>query len=496
MGSMTFLLPEKRSAAADAALRMACLAGGYDQNPVPTRIAVEDNKLIVSRDVNESGYLLVPWPVEPFGGILTTSATLRERPEPYRLLVELARGKLNQVRCQTVEWQTLGLRTPADYEVALRDTNALFAKAALSQSSPEADRLAGEALAASYNLADRLVHTYTEQVFETRHQDEGKLATRFAALVNRPPTGDALEEYRRTFTAVHIPFRWCDLEPAEAKYEWAATDQAVAAAEATGLPIAGGPVIDLTPGMVPTWAGGWEGDLPTLAAFMCDFLETVLNRYRGRIRRWQVCNGFNHADAFGLTDDDRLRLAARLFDAAARVDSEIELVLGIAQPWGDYLVSEDQTIPPFQFADDLIRSGLRVGAVELEIKMGSTPRGSWPRDLLETCRIVDLFGLLGLPVEVSLGCPSSAQADPAAALHGQKPNDFPGKGGPSPAAQAKWGAAFAALTLCKPHVRSVTWDHWAEGAPHLYPNSGLFEADGRPKPLLARLEAIRTAHLA
>ena len=45
------------------------------------------------------------------------------------------------------------------------------------------------------------------------------------------------------------------------------------------MPITIGPVIDITPGMLPDWAVGWRGDLPTLAAFMCDFLETVIGRY-------------------------------------------------------------------------------------------------------------------------------------------------------------------------------------------------------------------------
>ena len=36
--------------------------------------------------------------------MLTSTATLRSREEPYRLLVELARGKLNQVRNQLTEW--------------------------------------------------------------------------------------------------------------------------------------------------------------------------------------------------------------------------------------------------------------------------------------------------------------------------------------------------------------------------------------------------------
>ena len=66
---------------------------------------------------------------------------------------------------------------------------------------------------------------------------------------------------------------------------------------------------------------------------------------------------------------------------------------------------------------------------------------------------------------------------------------------PSPESQAEWGAAFAALALCWPQVRAVTWDHWSDAEPHLIPFGGLLDGAGRPKPLLARLRTLRTDHL-
>ena len=94
--------------------RHACLAwpSGYsDQTPAADPDPDRPDRLDLSREHNESGYLLLPWPVEPFGTPVVATTTLRERPEPYRLLVELARGKLNQLRTQSAEWQAIGLRT-------------------------------------------------------------------------------------------------------------------------------------------------------------------------------------------------------------------------------------------------------------------------------------------------------------------------------------------------------------------------------------------------
>ena len=489
------MLPNPVPAAVTPLLRLACLAGGYDQTPTPTKVDLADGRLILTRETSESGLLLVPWPVGPGGAVMTTSATVRERPEPYRLLAELARGKLNQVRTQTGEWQDIGLLTPPDYDTELAELTRLFGKAVLSTDPVESDGAAARVLDRGYLLADRLVRAYTEQMFLTRHQDEGKLSTwlttRTAGAIAPPLVG----EFRRAFNAVRVGLRWADVEPEESRYNWVAFDAAVASAEELGLPVAFGPVIDLTPGMLPGWADGWRGDLPTLAAFMCDFLETVVGRYKDRIRRWVVCGGFNHADGLGLSDDDRLRLAARLFEAAGVLDPELDFVLAIAQPFGDYLVSGDQTISPLAFADDLIRAGARIAGIELELRTGSLPRGNFPRDLLDASRLLDLFSLLGPPLDVVLSCPAAAGTDPAAHVHREILWSPAWCGGPTPEGQSEWGMGITALALCKPQVRSVTWDHWADADPHMIPFGGLIAASGRANPLLGRLQGLRAAHL-
>ena len=77
----------------------------------------------------------------------------------------------------------------------------------------------------------------------------------------------------------------------QSHYDWTDPDRAVSEARAAELPITAGPVIDLAADTIPEWALKWRNDLPTLAAFMCDFLETVINRYKGDIRRWVISRG-------------------------------------------------------------------------------------------------------------------------------------------------------------------------------------------------------------
>ncbi|HSQ55639.1 MAG TPA: hypothetical protein VLM40_07830 [Gemmata sp.] len=492
MGSISFLLPNVLPDAARAMLRSACFTAGFDQAPVPTTLQVLDDRLIASWELNESRYLSLPWPIPPFSTLIATTATLRETTQPYRLLVELARGKLNQVRLQAADWIGIGLRTPPGFEQALAESGKLFSTA-LSAAPDEADSLSARVLEQSHMLGDTLTREFIAQLFDTRHQDEGLLDTRLAARTHSG-FGGARDEYTRAFNAAQIGLCWKDIEPEESRFNWDATDQAVQDAKVAGLPITLGPVIDLAPGMIPEWGAGWKGDLPALAAFMCDFTERVVNRYKNDVRRWVVCAGFNQSAALELDDDERLRLAFRLFEAAASIDSDLELVVSIAQPWGDYLVNKGHTIAPITFADDLLRTGIKISAIELELRLGSTPRGSRPRDLLEAWRIMQLFGGLNMKLEILLSLPASAGADDRA-VSGESTWNSGAPANYFLEAQADFGTALAGLALAFLDVRAVTWDHWSDSQPHIVPFSGLLDSAGCPKPLLTRLGTLRSAHL-
>src|SRR5262249_11943543 len=174
-----------------------------------------------------------------------------------------------------------------------------------------------------------------------------------------------------------------------------------------GLTVTAGPLIDFSSAQLPAWLWLWERDLPSLATFMCRFVEAAVRRYRGKIRRWQVTAARNCANCLSLSEEDLLQLTWRLGEAARLAVPDTELVVGIAQPWGEYMALADRTHSPFIFADTLIRSGLNLAALDIEMVMGVEPRGSYCRDVLETSRMLDLYALLALPPPVTLAYPST-----------------------------------------------------------------------------------------
>ncbi len=209
--------------------------------------------------------LVLPWPVEPG----RNRRRFRPRrcanaPNLYRLLVELARGKLNQVRTQTADWQSIGLQTTAEFDRALHEATQLFGRAALADIPAEADAHASLVLEKTHDSCGPA----RPRLHRTNARDPARRRRATRHLAHRtspsgPLGGEAAKEYtsapsmRRTSASAGATWN-----RNSAQYDWTQADAAVSAALDAGLPVAIGPIIDLAPGMLPAWAAGWQSDLP------------------------------------------------------------------------------------------------------------------------------------------------------------------------------------------------------------------------------------------
>jgi hypothetical protein len=495
MGTLSFLLPSDLSDQSLRNLGRACIAGGQDNLPFLTEAAIEAGKLRVSRQEDESGSVQVPWTVDGAGTVMTSTATLIERSAPYSLPVELARGKINQLRNQSADWLFGGLNMPAALPATIHEATLHFGRATACAPSADSTRYAQKALVQGYAAAETLVNAYIAQVFSVRHQRQPQLDTLLGCRVGAGVPDAALAgSLTLAFNTICLPLSWATVEPAEDEFRWEAHDKLLDWAITAGFHVIGGPLIDCAAGQLPPWLWLWERDLASIASFMCDYVEAVVRRYRGRVRTWQLITASNSHSLLGLGEEEMLWLTVRVAEAARQADPKVEILVGVAQPWGEYLCRQMHNHSPFVFADTLIRSGLNLAALDLEVVMGVAPRGSYCRDLLELSRLIDLYSLLGVPLQVTLGLPSSAGADSRA--NSEVIVDAGAwRGAFTPEVQAEWAEAFGRLVLCKPSVRSVLWTHLADAEPHLFPSCGLLDAAGQPKPALQRLTRLRAEHL-
>jgi Glycosyl hydrolase family 10 len=493
MGAMSFRLPANLSAESLRELERASVGGGPDNMPWPTRVRIEPGLLTVYREVDESGYLAVPWEIKGIGKVMASTATLMERPEPYDCQVELARGKVNQVRSQASDWQTGGLVLPEGLERDIQQASHLFGHAATAATPPGENQDAQSALELAYQAAQKLARLYQDQVFRARQARESGLPASFGFRVASldSPVASALAP---ACNSICLPLSWSSVERVEGEYRWEQADTVLAWAEQLGVAVTGGPVIDFSSAQMPDWLWLYERDPASINKFMSNYLMNVLRRYHRRIRRWQLTTASNSASVLSLSEEELLWLTIRLVQVARQLDSGLELVVGLVQPWGEYLTTEDHGHSPFIFADTLVRSELRLAALDIEIIMGLSGRGSYCRDVLETSRLLDLYALLGVPLRVTLGFPSNdafdAKADPEMRVHAGRWRD-----GFSASFQAEWAEAFASLALCKPYIEAVHWVQVSDQGPHQFPHCGLFGPSGQPKPALDRMRQIRQRRL-
>ncbi len=468
---------------------------GVDQAAWPTRIELSGNQLLCRRQNSDSGKLNIAWPVAGFGRPVLATASLPERGEKYVLAVELARGKIVQVRNQLAAWQAAGMTIPAEFVPLHREAHQLLARAVAVQEDPaKASFIAQEAIVRECQAAEILTRSYVAQRLEVRHRQYPQLPTVLGCSL-----GDSLlepvqqQQFMAAFNGAAIPLQWRYIEPEEGNYRWETYDTQVEWALANNLLLRGGPLVDLSPNGLPRWLSQWENDYWNLQSFVCDFIETVMSRYVGRIRIWEVVARPNAGGALALTEENRLTLVAKILEVARQVDQEGQFLIRIDQPWGEYQARGQHKLSPMHFADALVRAGMDLSAINLEIGVGFSPLGSPSRDLLDFSRMIDQWSVLGLPLQVTLAFPSAAGADPNLTTDLEvDPRSW--KYPVNEETQGRWIDEYVPLLLAKPAVLAVFWNHLSDAQPHRFPHAGLVRADGVGKPGLARFIRQRELH--
>lgn len=464
---------------------------GTDGRIFATRIELADNIVGCRRASNESCKFHVAWNVAGYGCPVLNTTSLPEREAPYVLAVELARGKLVQVRNQAGAWELAGMTLPPEYRPEVAAAHKLFGRAASSQDTPDtASELADQALVHTCNAAEILSRAYARQALAGRQQRYPHLSTSLGCGVHSLLNGPQSDLFGAAFNAVALPIRWTSIEQREGEYDWQLIDEQMAWAEHQRLVVRGGPLIDLGPNGLPHWLAPWENDLFNLQSFVCDFVETAISRYSGRIRWWEVAARLNTGGALTLNEESRLSLVARVLEVARQVDEEAQLIVRVDQPWGEYQARGQHRLSPLQLIDALLRSGVGLAGINLEIAVGYLPSGTPNRDLLEYSRMIDQWSLLGVPIFLTLAIPSAVPVE-TNGVNDLEVDPESGRAAINEAEQSAWIERYLPLLLAKPAVAGVDWCHFSDADPHEFPYAGLLNSEGNPKPALASLLQFR-----
>jgi len=466
-----------------------------DDLPYFGRAYFSGEQLVIERNESDSGRLQIPWRIGQDSPLLLCTSTLVERDKPYLLEVELARGTLNQLRNQLAQWEMAGLGVSQSLRSQVLEATSDFSRAATTQDNPpDAAEWAGRSLATSIRAMHALAAEYVTQSMEVRRAQPRQAATWIGInLGQQIPPPEIGRQLPRTFNMACVPFTWRNIEAVEGRRDWKQSDALVTWARSAGLKVTGGPILELDDRGLPDWTYLWEGDFDSLLNFMLDHVRAVVERYRSKVHLWQVAARMTRGQALALDEEARLQITARAISTVRQLDPTTPIVVTFDQPWADYLASEQLDLAPLHFADALVRADLGLSGLGLELNLGYHPGGSIQRPPLAYSRLIDTWGLLDLPVFISLALPSAASNDPQAnsKAHVLSSADTD----VTLDSQREWIERHVPLLLSKNLVQVLVWNQLTDATPHHYPHAGLFDDQNKPKPALAALQAIRNKYL-
>ncbi len=472
---------------------------GIEGVPWAGHILSTDSGFSIERAIDESGRLSIVWPNSEYGASVLTTASLRCQSEPYWLPVELARGTLHRVRNRAFEWQRLGLKIPESFGVSIDAAVANFIDAImLQQSSPYmACEKAQASIDAAMSASRPLCRSFISQAIQFRLQQEKQLSTLLGLRLDDGPhwRTDAMTA-REAFNTAAIAPSWHQIEADTQRVDYEVFDEQIKWAKSQGMRIVGGPLVSLQPHAIQNWMYMLH-DFDSFYQGACQFVQRTVERYCGQVSIWNVGAGLNSPNELGLTDEQTLRLAVGIVQAARRADPRTPVLITIDMPWAEYLGQRVNAISPLHFSDALLRADLGLSGIGLEMNFNHYPGGSLPRDLIDVSDLIDQWAVLGVPLVVSVTTTHCFEEDTGAYSKYAMVSDWKlpsSRIDTQSSLSATYALEIVQMLLAKQNVHGIFWNQHSDRNKHIYSNAGLIDSNGNPRPLLDGLTQLRSRH--
>lgn len=490
MGQHVFHVPNANSW--DTTFWDSCYVTGIEGIPWAGRVFADQSGFRLERDIHESGKVTILWPTQECGIVSLNTASLRSQPDPYFLPLELARGTLHRVRSRAFEWQRIGLKLPDAFCQGAEKSLEKFLDGLLTGDLAKRSTCSQESIEQILGASRSLAESFIQQSLAARQIQEPKLSTLLGVKLEAHADWKAQAELALpAMNMASIALEWGKIEADSGRTNYQVFDEQIEWAKRNNLRVSGGPIISLQPHSMPQWIY-LLNDFDTLLDAACEFVRKTVLRYKGKVNLWSAAAGLNTPNDLGLSDDQVLRLAVGIIQTVRRTDDRTPVVMHVDMPWAEYLGRNSRAISPLHFADALNRADLGLSGLGLDINLGYTPGGSYPRDLIDASDMIDHWSMLGLPLVATITTPLPKVEDPLANPRMKIVSNWK-HGLPFETTQipsAARGIDLLRLLLAKPNVHAIIWGQMSDRFPHPFPQSGLLDSQGKMTPELEFL--IRT----
>jgi hypothetical protein len=462
---------------------------GIEGIPWECHHQLEDGHFSIGRQIEESGKLNIVWPTRVAGNICLSTTSLRVVPSSYSLVAELARGTVSRLKNQTSDWQRLGLKLPEGFFPLAEEALCQLLRSLTANDLELEFEFGQKAIEAAVEASILLCTAFANQALEARRQSEGRLSTLLGASLTRElhlgSIGDALAT---AFNLVQITPDLGSVELSSGKRDLAVFDAQMEWAVAHQEKVCVGPLVSFRKGCLPNWMVLLDEGFESVLETACAHARSVVERYQGKAQIWNCAAGLNAPTEMGWSDEEVLRMAVSIIETVRRADERTPVLLTIDEPWSEYLRDDANGISPLHFADALIRADLGLSGLALELNFDLWPHGCFPRDPIEISRLIDRWAMLGLPLMAIVSSPTFHDTSAA----GNRVSDWK-------TAEESAGVmppeVILRLLLSKPSIHAVIWNNLSDQVPTAAMGSGLWDAQGKPKPILTQIAQLRKNYL-
>ena len=221
------------------------------------------------------------------------------------------------------------------------------------------------------------------------------------------------------------------------------------------------------------------------------FVRGAVERYRGNVDYWICAGRVNTAEVLSLSEQERLRLAARIVELVRSLDPDTPLLVSFDQPWAEYMRQARVGFPSVALRRRSDPGGGRtVGLDDGDERRLLSRRNAASPSVGTRSPPGDMERVWVAAVVVAFGAPAPNTRTPWHTIRAPCP-----RGIGTAATQRAWMARFVLLSLAKLTVQGVLWNQLRDSEPHDFPHGGLFDDRRRAKPALRSLTSIRQIHL-
>jgi len=467
---------------------------GLDGIPWPCRISVSeldnepnnsepaDKTITISRNRDESGKLYLIYPMDHRGEMLVCTGTLPVREAAYELLTELARGTLNRLRNQISIWEEGGLNIENGVHAYVQLATRMLSTSILSTDGKMRDQAACQSIEASMDGIFDLSNSFGAQISKFRREHE-QMSNFWMA--NSVGSGDQFEPSlaSKEFDLLEINLNGNNTE-LEEKISGGRE-------ELLGKRVIIGPWLDAS-------IGGMDSSLINVEDFgarkeqlliECRKQLSRIPRTTSLIHVVSQLNGIGHRH---LSYPQQLSVTVDMLRLIEESQTDLPTLISFDFPWAERLAGAVGGVHPLQIADSLIRQGLPISFLGLDINLDYWPNGSMIRDPLQWIDLVDVWAQLGLPLIIRLRMPTGTGAEITLEDSHHPPINSTSSN-LTDENRISFLKTVIPMMIARPSVHGLIWQQWSDTDDSRFPNGGLVDQQGAPKAIQSAIRHIRNA---